>query len=248
VPHPRPFPALNLILFEQPETELPLPRTDRRAIHLLDVLRRVEGDTFDAGLVNGPRGKATLLKITEAALSLQFSWGDEPPPNDPLTVVIGLPRPQTAKVILREAAALGIAAVHFVRTEKGDSNYRLSSLWEAGEWRRHLISGAEQAFCTRLPDVSFDQPLIDVLSTMPMSATTRIALDNYEAQAPLTQIALSAPSVTLAIGPERGWSAAERDQLRNHRFTLAHLGARVLRTETACIAAITLVKAKCGWL
>ncbi|HKB91619.1 MAG TPA: RsmE family RNA methyltransferase, partial [Opitutaceae bacterium] len=47
-----------------------------------------------------------------------------------------------------------------------------------------------------------------------------------------------------AFGPERGWSATERTLLRAHRFTLAHLGTRVLRTETACVVALSLAKTR----
>ena len=77
----------------------------------------------------------------------------------------------------------------------------------------------------------------------------RLALDNYEAKVALSAYnTIGGKSAMLALGAERGWSAAERDLLRQSRFTLVHLGERVLRTETACIAAITLLKAKLGWI
>ena len=47
--------------------------------------------------------------------------------------------------------------------------------------------------------------------------------------------------------PRVGWSAGDRTKLREHKFTLVHLGPRVLRTETAVVAAITLLKARLGW-
>ena len=46
---------------------------------------------------------------------------------------------------------------------------------------------------------------------------------------------------TLAIGPERGWSKAERDQLRKHDFTLLSMGSRVLRQDTAVVASLSQV-------
>ena len=55
-----------------------------------------------------------------------------------------------------------------------------------------------------------------------------------------------APHIILAIGSERGWSPAERDILRANHFTLAHLGPRVLRAETAVTAAIAIVKSHLG--
>ena len=234
---------MNLILFEPSEIDRPLPRSDRRAVHLLGVLRRRQGDLFDAGILDGPRGKGTLVAVGESSLELSFSWDVEPPPPDPLTLVIGLPRPQTARKILHEAAALGVAAIHFVQTEKGDRSYAQSTLWHTDEWRRHLIAGAEQAFCTRLPRVTQGRPLAEACAEMP--AGMRIALDNYEAGRGLAGV-VPIPPVMIAIGPERGWSAGERDLLRSLGFEMRHLGSRVLRTETACVAAVAIVKAGLG--
>ena len=55
-----------------------------------------------------------------------------------------------------------------------------------------------------------------------------------------------AAAVVLAVGSERGWTAAERDVLRRDGFVLAGLGRRVLRTETAAIAALALAKSAMG--
>jgi RsmE family RNA methyltransferase len=237
---------MNLILFEPAEADRPLSRTDPRALHLLEVLRRKEGDGFDAGLVNGPKGKGTVIAIGSSTLTLKFNWGATPPSLDPITLILGLPRPQTARKVLADAAALGVRTLHFVRTEKGEPNYGQSTLWSSGEWRRHLIAGAEQAFDTRLPEVTHGLRPNDAVARLAPDGT-RIALDNYEAPQALSDLSVIAP-VVLALGPERGWSGAERDLLRAHGFAFAHLGARVLRAETACVAATTLVKAKLGLL
>jgi RsmE family RNA methyltransferase len=237
---------VNLILFELPEASIRLPGRDPRAKHLLDVLRRKPGDTFDAGVINGPRGKGSVLRIEADAVTLTFAWGSAPPPLDPLTLVIGLPRPQTARDILREATALGVGSLHFFRSEKGEASYAQSTLWSSGEWRRHLVAGAEQAFDTRLPEVSFGRTLAEVVVAL-SGGGTRLALDNYESPGSLSAASVIAP-VTLAFGPERGWSAGERSALRAADFSLVHLGPRVLRSETAVIAAVAVVRAKLDWL
>lgn len=251
--HLRPT-RVNLILFDSHEISAPLPLADPRAQHILKVLRRTVGDTFDCGLVNGPRGKATLAAVSATALSLDFAWDATPPPALPLiTLILGLPRPQTARDILRDATTLGVAALHFVVTEKGDPNYAHSSLWSSGEWRRHLIIGAEQAFDTHLPVVTHGQPLpatLAALAPVPdFSPATRLVLDNYEAPAALSVChVLRDKPIVVALGPERGWSAGERALFRAHAFAFAHLGPRVLRAETATLAAITLIRAKLGLL
>ena len=225
-----------------------------RATHLLDVLRRGVGESFDAGIVDGPLGKGTLIAISADALTLSFAWGPPPPPPDPISLIIGLPRPQTARDMLRDATTLGSGALHFVATERSDPNYAAASLWTSGEWRRHCLAGAAQAFTTRIPEVTSDRSLATALNALPASAETgqasapiRLALDNYEATAPLSTCnLLGYKSALLALGPERGWGPADRAALRAHGFTLVDLGTRVLRSETAVIAALTLVRAKLG--
>lgn len=236
---------MNLILFSPAELQLPIARSDLRVRHVFDVLRRAPGDPFDAGLIDGPRGKGRLLPVSHDSVRIEFAAEADPAPLAPIILMVGLPRPQTARDILRETATLGIAAVHFVLTDKGDPNYAQSTLWSSGEWQRHVRAGVEQSFSTRLPVVTWGRPLATSIESLGTTGG-RCALDNYESPLPLSATPLTPPPVILAFGAERGWSAAERALLRSAGFVFAHLGDRVLRTETACIAAITLVKAQLG--
>ncbi len=238
---------VNIILFVPAETLSPLPRHDPRAIHIRKVLRLRQGDGFVAGLIDGPRGKATIEAIDESgALHLSFVWGEAPPPLDPITLIVGMARPQTARKVLQEATSLGVSTIHFVVTELGEASYADSGLWAGGEWPRYLIAGAQQAFSTRLPQLTHDLSLAVVLRSLPQPSS-RLALDNYEAADALSQTPIEAPAV-IAIGSERGWSDGELSMLRDAGFHLVHLGQRILRTETATVAAITLVKAKLNLL
>jgi 16S rRNA (uracil1498-N3)-methyltransferase len=236
---------VNLILFEPSELERPLPRKDRRAIHIIEVLRRKPGDTFDVGLLNGPRGKATLDAVSTDTVALTFAWSASRPELIPTTLLVGLPRPQTARDILRDATTLGVTAIHFVRTERTERSYSQSTLWSSGEWRRHLITGAEQAFDTRIPEVTHTRNLLDAVATLGSGA--RVALDNYEAAIRLGDFSVTPGNDhVLAIGGERGWSSADREILRGNKFAFAHLGERVLRTETATVAALSILRTKLG--
>lgn len=237
---------VNLILFQPEEIGRPLDRRDPRAGHLLTVLRREVGGSFDAGLVNGPRGKGTVDAITATHVTLTFQWQAAPPPPDPVILVVGLPRPQTARRILHEAAALGVEAMHFVRTARGEASYADSTLWSSGEWRRHVQDGVAQAFCTQLPEVTHGRALAEAIAGLP-AAAGRLALDNYESPQALSAYpANPSRAVVLALGAERGWTGEERETLRQARFDFAHLGPRVLRLETAVVAALAVVKARRG--
>lgn len=232
---------MNLILLEAREAAIPLAPDDPRAVHVLKVLRRGEGDLFDAGIVNGPRGKATISSIGPAGIAFTFEATVEATEPDPIHLLVALSRPQTARKILNEASALGVASIRFFQSEKGEPGYASSTLWSTPEWRRHLMDGAAQAFDTRLPEVLHTTTLAECLASIPKECV-RVALDNYESPSRLSPWLRTRP-VALAFGPERGWSGPERILLRSGGFELAHLGARVLRTETAVVAALAIVKA-----
>lgn len=243
---------MNIVLFSPGELGAPLALSDRRAQHILNVLKRGTGDSFDAGIVNGPRGKATVTAVSEHGIAFRFEPSHGPVAAADITLIVGLPRPQTARDILRDATTLGVAALHFVKTDKGEASYAQSSLWSSGEWMRHRLAGAEQAFETSLPDVTFGRRLAEVLEALATKdvaqpGAIRVALDNYESAIPVSQLAVR-PGATIvaAIGSERGWSAEERQLLRTEGFVLAHLGSRVLRTETAVVAALSVLRAKLG--
>jgi len=230
---------LNLILFDKAETKVTLPPDDPRVSHLREVLRLVPGDDFDVAVINGPRGKATFANDGPEGMRLLFRW-EEHIRNDllPMRLLVGLPRPQTARKILEQVAALGTSAIDFFGTDKGEPSYADSKLWVTDEWRRHLVRGVEQAFCSFLPEVCRWKNLESVLDTLP-EVGVRLALDLYEAGEPLSPSSADGTNgIILAVGPESGWSPRERDLLREAGFALQHMGERVLRQETACVVAL----------
>jgi RsmE family RNA methyltransferase len=208
-------------------------------------LRRANGELFDCGLVDGPRGRGWITHEDGAGLHLAFTWGDTPPPLDPIWLIVGLPRPQTARKTLGGVAALGVTGIVFFPTEKGEASYASSRLWTSGESRRLLLAATAQAFCTRVPQCILSENLAGALAAAGQTPT-QIALDNYEAVASLARVGLAGTPAVLAIGAERGWTTGERTTLRTAGFTPVHLGMRVLRTETACVAGLALLKARLG--
>lgn len=236
---------MNIVLFEPTEIDRPLPRSDPRARHLLNVLRRKEGDTFDVGCVNGPRGRAVLRSITATQLECAFSWSEVHPPPAPTHLAVGFPRPQTARDILREASSLGTVALNFVTTHRSDPNYPASSLWSSGQWRRHALTGVAQAFDTHLPEVRWTESLGQLLRRWSDLGITPLVLDVYGDHPPLGDCPLPDPAarVGVLIGPERGWAAPDRALCADGGAVFTTLGDRVLRTETAVVAALTLINA-----
>ena len=104
--------------------------------------------------------------------------------------------------------------------------------------------GVEQAFASFVPACDTFSSLNEALRSLRSERIERIAMDNYESTSPLTaQKESDGTPMTLALGPERGWSENERNLLRSERFKLRHLGKRVLRLETAVVASLSLLLA-----
>ncbi len=235
---------MNLLLLNDDRPRALLPAGDPRAIHLRDVLRFGVGSGLDVGCVNGPRGRAVIETLGAEGITLSITWGAPPPPLPPLRLWIGLPRPASAKRILSEATALGVAEMVFFAPGRGEKSYADASLWKDGEWRETIRQGAEQAYSTRIPEVRLAGTLTELLAEP--GTGKRLALDNYEAAGPLPGALPNAGPLTLIFGAERGFTETERSALRAAGVPLAHLGERVLRTETAVLAATSLALAALG--
>ncbi|MEO0796591.1 MAG: RsmE family RNA methyltransferase [Verrucomicrobiota bacterium] len=237
---------MNIILFDSEAEAEFIPAADHRAKHVRKVLGLGVGDSLFVGVVNGHRGKATIVSDGEPGITLLVDWEPRPPITYPIRLLIGLPRPHTARKILFDAACLGVERLDFFESQKGEPSYRKSKLWASDEWRERLRLGAEQAFATQLPQVEHFGTLQAALEADPLPG---LALDVYEGEGPLSRFCPKRLEPTqLAIGSERGWSADERNVLRGHGFRLVGLGERVLRTETACVTAVSVVLAAANCL
>ena len=239
---------MNLILFNEPFEQIRLEVDDPRAKHIRKVLRAQIGTKVFLGFVNGLRARAEVAALPEDGSVFLEVVGTEPAPKPlPITLLIVLPRPHTAKRIPFEAASLGTQRMYFFEAERGEPSYAQSSLWTSNEWQERLHLGVEQSFGTHVPEVATFPDLQTALSLL-YEVPVRVALDNYEAAGSLNAtLPESAEQLVLAFGPERGWSPNERDTLRNNGWKLAHLGPHVLRAETATVAAVSAAAAQLGY-
>ena len=238
---------MNLMLFDDVFESVRLERADPRAQHLHKVLRAKIGTLVFLGFVNGARARAKVVAVeADGAFELEIVGTEPAPAPLPITLLIGLVRPHTAKRILFEAASLGVAGIHFLEAERSEPSYAQSSLWQTDEWRDRIRLGTEQAFGTHLPQVAMHADLQSAISAL-YGTDVHVALDNYEAKGVLGAVLPDAgASAVIALGPERGWSREERDVFRKNGWKLAHMGEHVLRAETACVAAVSATATKLG--
>ncbi len=240
---------MNLLLFNTPWERCRLEPEDPRALHVRGVLRVSAGAELYVGFVNGLRARARVVSLEpDGAVVLQRTATEAVPPPLPITLLVGLCRPHTAKRILFESASLGVAGLHFFEAQRSEPSYAASRLWQGEAWVERLRLGAEQAFTTRLPEVAMHPDLQSAVTALG-GAARRLAFDNYEAASSLRDaFGGTAPEhAVLGLGPERGWAGEERELLRRNGWILVGLGAHILRSETACVAAVATTASALGW-
>ena len=235
---------MNLILLPELVSKLHLEVNDSRAVHLRDVMQVKNEDLVDLAVRDGPKGKGRVFVCEDGAIELDIQWAPEYS-NDllPISLVVARCRPQTCRKILDQATSLGVRSFSFFQAERSEVSYAQSSLWKSNEWIRKIEGGVEQAFSSFIPKCEQFSDLQSALKAQPDEAECqRIALDNYEATGPLSaSVGDSGISFSLCLGPERGWSAGERTLLCSSGYSMHHLGARILRVETAVVAALSLL-------
>lgn len=229
------------MLITSAEAATGFPADDARARHLRETVGLAVGGSFHVGVEDGLRGIATITALAPK-LTFVIAWEKSPQARLPLTVLVGLPRPQTAKKVLHDLASLGAARIVFFVSAKGDPGYLTSSLWKDGEWREHVLKGTEQACSTLVPEVTRVGSLAEAVALVAADAW-KVALDPYAATA-TPELSAPAEAAVLAIGPERGFAETERATLRAAGFTFAHLGDRILRVEAAALVGGALLLAQ----
>lgn len=229
-----------------PGIELALP--EKAATHLSRVLRLEVGDA--CVLFNGDghdyaarivaSGKREVRVLVGAATAIDR--------ESPLRLMLlqGIARGEKMDLILQKATELGVSEVRPLSSQRSEVKLDDARAEKRlAHWRSVVASACEQSERATVPEVSAPASLAAVLAALP-SGGLRLTLDpDGELSLPTVGLEPTAP-VLLAVGPEGGWSPLDRDQLRAAGFRGLRLGPRILRTETAGLAAIAALQARFG--
>jgi 16S rRNA U1498 N3-methylase RsmE len=172
--------------FVSPTVTGAIPLGDGRAKHVLEVLHKQVGDTFEAGIVGGAAGTATVTGMDGGFLRFTFTPQSDGRPLYPLTMVVGFVRPIQLRRLFRDMAALGVGALHLCGTDLGEPSYRDSTVVTGGAAERLLLEGAAQAKSTHAPALFVHGSLRAALDAVGNSAPLRVGCDNVRSVVSLT--------------------------------------------------------------
>ena len=238
---------MNIILFDELPAGMVLENDDFRAEHIRKVLRLQVGDSFSMGIVNGPSGIATIEAMDSTGITLGWEPQESRSELHRVTLLVAQVRPICMKRILREAVSLGVAELLVVGADTAERSYADAKLWSTGEYRKYLLDGAMQSGQTGMPSFRLVESVGSALVDSDRWKT-RILMDNVLAGEPLPLMEYPESPLVVAVGPERGWTERERILFLEHGFVPKSMGSRILRTETACSAALAIVLGRMGLL
>jgi len=205
----------------------------RRFAHIRNTLSAEPGQGLQVGLLDGKLGTGWVSVVTQDAVELTVALAKDPPQPLPATVIMALPRPKVLKRVLQSVAAMGVKRIVLTNSWRVEKSYWHSPLLAAENLQQQLLLGLEQARDTLLPEVDIQprfKPFVeDILPTIAKGTRALVAHPHAARACPAN---LDAP-LTLAIGPEGGFTPYEVEKLEAAGLQPVHLGSRPLRFETA---------------
>lgn len=217
----------------------------RRAAHVREVLDAAPGDELRIGVVGGRTGKGTVRSSTPQKAVLEVAFDDAVPPPPPpwIDLALAMPRPRVTRRLLRQLTTLGVRNIELIGAERVEKCYFAAHWLKDGTVRGLLLEGLEQAGSTAIPEVRL-RPSFKrfVLHDLPAEYP-----DSQRLMAHPGPVAPEPPSARpgrfplLAVGPEGGWIPSELEMLADAGFEPVSLGPRILRSDTASIALLSVL-------
>ena len=209
--------------------------------YLTQVMRLKLGD--DLLIFNGRDGewRATIAEVLKKGVVLRAEEQVRPQTLGPdLDLIVAVVKKSRVETIVEKAAELGAARVRLTVTQRTNVDHvRLDRLDAIA------IEAAEQTGRLDVPTVDDPQKLAAILDAW--DPARRLMFCDETGGAPVAGAVNDAGPWAILIGPEGGFSPEERHRLRGLAFTTAvSLGPRILRADTAAIAAMTLWQAAVG--
>jgi 16S rRNA (uracil1498-N3)-methyltransferase len=226
------------------------------ASHLARVLRARVGDEVILFNGDGHEFCGAIETVRGSRVAAAVGEGRPVDRESPLgiSLVQCVPRGDRMDFIVQKATELGVARIVPVLSQRSvvrlDKDQAQS---KAVHWRAVAVSACEQCGRNRLPTIEAAQPLLNYLGDSAPGTGPRLLFEPEPASRPqaaeresghAADIGIAAAEI--AIGPEGGFAGDELEAFRVAGFSRVALGPRVLRTETAAIAAVVWLQARFG--
>jgi 16S rRNA (uracil1498-N3)-methyltransferase len=220
----------------------------KAAEHVVRVLRLGAGDKVTLFNGDGADYPSEIIELHKGSLTLAVRSAAAARAESPLaiTLVQGIARGERMDLVVQKATELGVTAIVPVATVRSvvrlDADTRAKKL---AHWRGVAIAACEQCGRATLPAIAEPCGFASWLARPSPAETLRVLL-SPQAEASLVATAAGARRIELLVGPEGGLEDAERELALAVGYRACRLGPRVLRSETAAVAALAVLQSAAG--
>ena len=214
--------------------------TGDQANHLARVLRAEPGQVFDV-VAGGFLHRAEVTTVSSERVEFVLHEELEADATLPLHLYLAVFKFDHMEWAIEKATELGVSAITPLLARRTEKHLAQAAEKRVERWRRIAKEAAQQSRRTDIPAIANPAGLKAAISAV--TATTRILLSETEQDRSLASALTTSGDVALAIGPEGGWTPEEMALFTEHHWQPVTLGPRILRAETAAIAAIAICSA-----
>ncbi len=217
--------------------------TEPQAHYLKDVMRLKVGD--DVFLFDGINGEfsANIAQINKKSVILNINQKVADFQKSPDVWLLFAPlKKDNTDIVIQKSVELGVSKIIPVQTE-----YTSNAGIKLERMRAQVIEAAEQSRRTDLPEILSPITLEKLLEKWDKKRTLVYLNETGAGQSFIDASKKMSAPVAFLVGPEGGFSLEEFEMLKSLPYTLSlALGPRILRAETACLAALSCWQAFCG--
>lgn len=222
---------------------------EHSAHHAREVLRLRSGADVRIFDGHGAEFAAVLGTVSRRVVDARLAGPVRPRPESPLSLVLALSplKGDRMELVIQKATELGVTAFRPVITARTDAAARPALRGSRQErWDKVASGAAEQSNRAVVPHIAPTVPLAELLA-VPFDGLKLLLLET-EGVTPLarTPAPPAGTGVLLLLGPAGGWESTEVERLSAAGFLPVGLGPRILRAETAAIAAVAVAQALWG--
>jgi 16S rRNA (uracil1498-N3)-methyltransferase len=215
--------------------------TGDQALHLARVLRAQPGQIFDV-VANGFLRRATVVNVSEQEVTFALGEELETEAALPVHLLLAIIKFDHYEWGIEKLTELGAARITPVIARRTEKHLAHAAPKRVDRWRRIGLESAKQSRRSDLPQIDDPLPLKQALAQA--NAPARLLLAETEEENLLAAALESATgAIALAIGPEGGWTPEEMSLFSENGWRHVTLGPRILRAETAAIAALSICSA-----
>jgi 16S rRNA (uracil1498-N3)-methyltransferase len=227
-----------------PRVDYRLPEPATR--HVAHALRMRIGEPLTLFTGTGGEYATTIARIDRREVVVRIERHEAIERENPLavTLVQSLIAADMMEWVVRKAVELGVFAIVPVQSARSQSMPSDRASRRVAHWRQVAIAACEQCGRNRVPDVAQVVSFDEWVGSDAVSGDTAIL--DADASRSLATHAAAAPSRSVAIGPEGGFTREEVERAQARGAIAVHLGQRILRAETAAIAALATLGAIAG--